>query len=449
MGSPRMIPCDFCNEESAVVYCTADTAKLCLVCDQHVHSANSLSRKHVRFPICDSCGSRPVSLKSVSDNTSVCHNCHSSFGATRTVDGFSGTPTAAEISSLWGVDLTPRIEYSSNPMDYWSDLMVPSHNNNNNMMMMVMNNEKTKKVSLKQETVMKQLLQLQKRDQSGSCGSVVANNEEEEERDHNSVVPAGVVDDDAAFFMFEVNQSQPQQQTQALGIMGNTCNYTMGMGMGFQSDTTPIWASNHPNPIPPPPPLAAPAVQIWDFNSGRTRGQDDSSKLDGSYIATNAGFMINNNTAFAQSTNLGGSKLLEDIYELKCSNNPDDISFFNNNLNERARKGAATSESNNMAHAGASSGSVISKPTSGGCSDIHFMEQSVFFGGDSELNAVRSKADMEMLAQNRGTAMQRYKEKKKTRRYEKQIRYESRKARADTRKRVKGRFVKTHETPPA
>ncbi|GAB2275016.1 Zinc finger protein CONSTANS-LIKE 9 [Dionaea muscipula] len=36
----------------------------------------------------------------------------------------------------------------------------------------------------------------------------------------------------------------------------------------------------------------------------------------------------------------------------------------------------------------------------------------------------------------------RYKEKKKTRKFEKRVRYASRKARADVRKRVKGRFVK-------
>lgn len=41
--------------------------------------------------------------------------------------------------------------------------------------------------------------------------------------------------------------------------------------------------------------------------------------------------------------------------------------------------------------------------------------------------------------------MIRYKEKKKARMYEKKIRYASRKARADVRKRVKGRFVKAGE----
>lgn len=45
----------------------------------------------------------------------------------------------------------------------------------------------------------------------------------------------------------------------------------------------------------------------------------------------------------------------------------------------------------------------------------------------------------------RGNAMIRYKEKKKARMYDKKIRYASRKARADVRKRVKGRFVKAGE----
>ncbi|KAL4361079.1 hypothetical protein GQ457_04G008630 [Hibiscus cannabinus] len=45
----------------------------------------------------------------------------------------------------------------------------------------------------------------------------------------------------------------------------------------------------------------------------------------------------------------------------------------------------------------------------------------------------------------RDKAKMRYNEKKKTRTFGKQIRYASRKARADTRKRVKGRFVKAGE----
>ncbi|CAN6206399.1 unnamed protein product [Urochloa humidicola] len=44
---------------------------------------------------------------------------------------------------------------------------------------------------------------------------------------------------------------------------------------------------------------------------------------------------------------------------------------------------------------------------------------------------------------DRGTVISRYKEKRKNRRFDKQIRYESRKARADGRLRIKGRFAKS------
>lgn len=47
-----------------------------------------------------------------------------------------------------------------------------------------------------------------------------------------------------------------------------------------------------------------------------------------------------------------------------------------------------------------------------------------------------------MSSTSRSDAVLRYKEKKKTRQFEKRVRYVSRKARADSRRRVKGRFVK-------
>jgi len=46
---------------------------------------------------------------------------------------------------------------------------------------------------------------------------------------------------------------------------------------------------------------------------------------------------------------------------------------------------------------------------------------------------------------SRDSALTRYKEKKKRRKFDKKIRYASRKARADVRKRVKGRFIKAGE----
>lgn len=60
----------------------------------------------------------------------------------------------------------------------------------------------------------------------------------------------------------------------------------------------------------------------------------------------------------------------------------------------------------------------------------------------TEIIHVPPKVVRELTSQERDTAISRYKEKKKTRRYEKHIRYESRKVRAETRTRIKGRFAK-------
>ncbi|KAJ7533411.1 hypothetical protein O6H91_13G047400 [Diphasiastrum complanatum] len=57
-------------------------------------------------------------------------------------------------------------------------------------------------------------------------------------------------------------------------------------------------------------------------------------------------------------------------------------------------------------------------------------------------NRITEMIDCETFAQARDSAMLRYREKKKIRQFGKKIRYVSRKARADIRKRVKGRFVK-------
>eukprot|EP00898_Chlorokybus_atmophyticus_P003525 jgi/Chlat1/4173/Chrsp27S04235 len=43
--------CDACHSEQAAVFCAADSAALCASCDESIHSANSLSLRHIRTPI--------------------------------------------------------------------------------------------------------------------------------------------------------------------------------------------------------------------------------------------------------------------------------------------------------------------------------------------------------------------------------------------------------------
>ncbi|CAN5974846.1 unnamed protein product [Sphagnum jensenii] len=129
--------CDFCREGRATVYCRADSARLCLSCDRHVHGANALSRRHLRTLLCEGCNLRPSAVRCPEENNvGLCQSCdwdshgrmrrrrnsntNSSSSAAVVVatsaassqhltrhpfDCFSGCPSAAELSILWGCDL--------------------------------------------------------------------------------------------------------------------------------------------------------------------------------------------------------------------------------------------------------------------------------------------------------------------------------------------------------
>lgn len=43
--------CDVCEENAATLYCRQDSARLCTMCDEEVHSANKLVSKHMRVPV--------------------------------------------------------------------------------------------------------------------------------------------------------------------------------------------------------------------------------------------------------------------------------------------------------------------------------------------------------------------------------------------------------------
>lgn len=72
-------------------------------------------------------------------------------------------------------------------------------------------------------------------------------------------------------------------------------------------------------------------------------------------------------------------------------------------------------------------------------------------GSNKEAGEAMAAAGQVDPSMEREAKIMRYKEKRKKRRYEKQVRYESRKAYAEMRPRVKGRFAKTlaaNDQPP-
>lgn len=144
----------------------------------------------------------------------------------------------------------------------------------------------------------------------------------------------------------------------------------------------------------------------------------------------------------------GTTKDLEDIYDSRYCSTAEDI--MSSNMCQLSSKNVSTGSNKRKV---SSCASTIDGPTTSGnhvptpgpalTREISFGDQTVSPAAAERPAAMR--IDSETLAQNRDSAMQRYREKRKNRRYEKHIRYESRKLRADTRKRVKGRFVKSTE----
>ncbi|XP_010227752.1 zinc finger protein CONSTANS-LIKE 9 isoform X2 [Brachypodium distachyon] len=102
--------CDYCGEHRSMVYCRSDAASLCLSCDRNVHSANALSRRHTRTLLCDRCASQPAMVRCLEENTSLCQNCdwngHSAGSPDaghkrQNINCYSGCPSSAELSRVW------------------------------------------------------------------------------------------------------------------------------------------------------------------------------------------------------------------------------------------------------------------------------------------------------------------------------------------------------------
>ncbi|KAL2482202.1 Zinc finger protein CONSTANS-LIKE 10 [Forsythia ovata] len=102
--------CDFCAEQRSTVYCRSDAASLCLSCDRNVHSANPLSRRHSRTLVCERCNTQPAYVRCTEERISLCQNCdwmgHSGSDTSpahkrQLVNCYSGCPSASELSAIW------------------------------------------------------------------------------------------------------------------------------------------------------------------------------------------------------------------------------------------------------------------------------------------------------------------------------------------------------------
>ncbi|KAG0597015.1 hypothetical protein M758_UG304400 [Ceratodon purpureus] len=119
------VACDFCGEGQATVYCRADSARLCLSCDRHVHSANALSQRHSRTLLCHGCYLRPGGVRCASCRSCFCQSCddnthNSSMAASQHkrhgLEFFTGCPSATELAALWDCNDRSESRYVDAPL---------------------------------------------------------------------------------------------------------------------------------------------------------------------------------------------------------------------------------------------------------------------------------------------------------------------------------------------
>ncbi|XP_043723269.1 zinc finger protein CONSTANS-LIKE 14-like isoform X3 [Telopea speciosissima] len=407
VGSAERIPCDFCSEEIAVLYCRADSAKLCLFCDRHVHSANAVSSKHLRSQICDNCNSELASIRCSTDNLVLCQECDwdahglSSVSASHDrspLEGFSGSPSPLELASIWGLDLGGDKKSPPPPM------MPPTGDH----MVVFPDWSSLDLVMLVDPLAYK----------SGSAATTTF---------QELVVPndkkSHMYPDVPCADMTPATSKRQQSCSNGKRKLVILKQLVELLGRGLPDDLRPG--------TPGRTSAQQGKVEGLDFRSKVDRAMDENISLHHQAPYTS---MLPDSVVLRQNDGLAENNIL-------WANPPEQASQTNSN-NPAASQGATIAESNNVPMVRASSSSTLAKPKASGSSkDVHFVQQPVLTR-DETMPAAIMEVDMELLTKNRGNAMLRYKEKKKTRRYDNHIRYESRKVRADTRKRVKGRFAK-------
>ncbi|CAA3017393.1 zinc finger CONSTANS-LIKE 12-like [Olea europaea subsp. europaea] len=406
--------CEFCEMATAVIYCKTDSARLCLLCDGRVHFENSLSQRHPRSLICDKCHSQPAVVRCMDCKLSLCSGCDWNGNGCLGPDHrrlklnfYCGCPSLAEFCKIWSLvlDEPKSSSYDRTTSTTNENSMNTAQNDRGDGGMVAIRlNELTSPSPLFQSNIPNYISSLYNANQKpllyNDQMTFFSEGSSFQKGFPNSIKDLGLRDSDdlcdnvdmdnmalsfySGYQMFENLQNQPSYHYDDGGMSSLVTekNFSVTESNSTRNESA-IEASS---------------------SSGHQECRGFQSSQIG-ICSTNLVQPINNATANCM------------LMHPNCTSN---------NIGLRFPCGQLPS--------------TVS--TAGRVADFQDCELSpIFLAGDApwELNFEGN------CQQARDKAKMRYNEKKKTRMFGKQIRYASRKARADTRKRVKGRFVKAGE----
>ncbi|KAF8018371.1 hypothetical protein BT93_H3302 [Corymbia citriodora subsp. variegata] len=307
-GAAAAAPCDFCAGRAAVLYCRADSARLCLPCDRHVHSANLLARKHLRSRICDACSSEPASALCPAEDLALCDDCDldarggcSASHGRDPAEGFSGCPSSLELASLWG--MVSETWFGAQEMTVPDEKAFGSG--------VEIGKGHRPQCGRRKQAVRKQLMELFERDCSVGEGGGG--------EDLGPATP---------------NAANAVEKCEAVGGSDGGCERLLeSQGTSFESllmltsrrdweeslERDMMWDCNPSNQT----------TQIWDFNLGRLRGHEEPGPVEVEFSTNSEGFMIKSYDELMREVPLSTSKASDERYHTNCSLAHEDITSMN------------------------------------------------------------------------------------------------------------------------
>ncbi|XP_021293321.1 zinc finger protein CONSTANS-LIKE 12-like [Herrania umbratica] len=412
--------CDFCGGVRAVIYCKSDAARLCLSCDGCVHSANLLSRRHARSLLCEKCNSQPAVVRCLDEKLSLCQACDwnsnscSSFRHRReALNCYTGCPSLAEFRRIWSSVLDAS---SSSAFD--AGLPVGSLPANDNCIINCLN----------------------QREPGGAFGldGTKLNEPDPCPKLEPWMGPSSLIPTNANYMPYCRNQEP---------LFSEESNISKGCSdlKDFKLlDGDDLCEGINMNDVQL---NFETADEIFGCSQGQNRSQFDNVGTEGLLMEKNitltesdvpieksleASSLGQKGCMAFPCSQVGGSESL-----MAAMTGTSNCMLMNRGCNRNINLGYPARQIPSTIAL-----SLSNIAGENGAADFQDCGLSpVFLTGESPWES-NMEASCPLA---RDKAKMRYNEKKKTRIFGKQIRYASRKARADTRKRVKGRFVKAGE----
>ncbi|KAJ8564433.1 hypothetical protein K7X08_000893 [Anisodus acutangulus] len=392
--------CEFCGEQRSIVYCRSDAACLCLSCDRNVHSANALSQRHSRTLLCERCNSQPAVVRRVEEKISLCKNCDSigpaSSGTSskhkrQALSCYTGCPSAAELSTIWSFLLDNTSGGDSTCEKGMGSMSITDNR--------PMDSQAPQgKFNSQDTSVTVEVSEMHTSDKSnvliGSSTPTLGNKLNKVEQ------IAGLV-----------NFPSSNSKGCYAGVKGSTIYEDDPFSQDFNMDEVDLSFENY--------------EELFSGSLVNTNQLFENNDIDGLFGSKD--MSVSGSSCQDADTVEGSSMRRVMAMQPACSNAESLMSCKTEPTICFARQA-----------------SILSFSNLGGESNVGDYQEcgtsTMLLMGEPPWS--HPYPESSLASSSRSNAVLRYKEKKKTRKFDKHVRYESRKARADVRRRVKGRFVK-------